>query len=349
MLNRWWLYYKKLTFEKKIVIKMKKVLLGITLLLALTSCDDGDVKVESINFDDITPQKCTEKNLFYKINGSEALLMDVSSQDAFNVAFQNEETPEGTPRTFPISATEPNATRVIYRAYNGTVAFTKFCGSLTDANPSVTEEWIATSGTGEVITTSVKTIDATTGVQRITNYNHSIVFKNITFQKPNGQQTYPTFFFGSYQTTPTILQFGFDQENLAKSACDNRLININTTEALELNLDTTTYNNLIQSSVTTTPRTALLTSTNTLKYKLFDALVEDSYFCAATPPTTPVLLQEWIAKNGVANVSGIIEVSTTTSGTQFQHTVHLKNVVFKRVNSEFNLGSDYTLGVFFTN
>lgn len=328
---------------------MKKVLLGITFLLALTSCDDGDVKVENINFDDINPTKCSETNLLYKINGTDALLLDIANINTFNEVFTNDETPENVPRTFNISTTDVLPSRVIYRAYNGAVASTNFCGSITDASPSLTEQWIASSGVAEIITTSVKAIDATTGVQKITKYNHSIVFKNITFQKPNGQQTYETFVFGSYQTTPTVLLFGFDQEDLAKSTCDNRLFNLNGTEALELNLDTATYNNLIQSSVTTTPRTAILTSTSTLKYKLFDGLVEDSYFCATTLPTTPVLLQEWIAKNGETNVSGIIEVSTTTSGTQFQHTVHLKNVVFTRGNSQFNLGSDYTLGVFFTN
>ena len=328
---------------------MKKVLLGITLLLALTSCDDGDVKVESINFDDITPVKCDEKNLFYKINGSEALLMDIASQDVFNFAFQNEETPEGTPRTFAISPNGTLPNRVFFRSYNGVVAGSKFCGSVTDANPSVTEEWIATSGTAEITTTPLKVIDATTGVQRITKYNHSIVFKNITFQKPNGQQTYETFAFGTYQTTPTIFEFGFDVANLAKSSCDNRLFNINGTEALQLNLDATTYANLIQNTVTTTPRIALLDANNKLYYKLYNALVDDAYFCANPTPATPTLLQEWIAKDGVTNVSGIIEVSTTTFGTQYQHTIHLKKVTFTRVNSEFELGNDFNLGSFYTN
>lgn len=325
---------------------MKKILLGITLLLALTGCDDGDVTVDNISFDTVTPAKCENTNLLYKINGTDALLFDITDVNIFNTAFANDETTAGTPRIVTISET---ANKVIYRAYNGTLASSKFCGSVTDANPSVTEEWIATSGVAEIVTTPIKVIDAVSGVERITKYNHYIVFKNITFQKPNGEQTYDSFIFGSIQTDNAILTFGFDEADLAKSSCDNRLFNINSTEVLELNLDTATYANLIQNVVTTTPRTAVISATNKLNYKLFSGIVNDAYFCATTIPTTPTLLQDWIAADGVANTSGIIEVSTTTFGTQFQHTIHLKKVTFRRGNSQFELGEDYNLGTFYTN
>lgn len=325
---------------------MKKVLFGITLLLALTGCDDGDVTVDNINFDDVLPNKCSDTNLLYKFNDNDALLLDIADVNTFNAAFANDETVAGTPRNFIISTT---SNKVIYRAYDGMVSSSKFCGSITDANPSVTEEWIASSGVGEIVTTAVKTIDATTGFERITKYNHYIVFKNITFQKPNGEQTYESFIFGSYQTAPTPLAFGFDEADLAKSTCDNRLFNINGTEALELNLAPATYSNLFQNTVTTTPRTAVLSATNTLKYKLFSTIVTNNYFCTTPTASSPVLLQEWIALNGVTNVSGIIEVTTTTSGPQFQHSVHLKKVTFRRGNSQFQLGEDFSLGVFYTN
>lgn len=328
---------------------MKKLLFSITFLSILTSCDDGDVTVQNINFEDIQPEKCSETNLLYKINNTDALLFNVEDVTTFNTLFLNDITLENTPRTVAIS---PTINKVIYRSYNGTVASTKFCGTITDANPAVTEEWNAISGIAEVITNANKSINTANGVERITSYNHLITFKNIVFQKPNGEQTYETLTYGNFQTTPVTLPFAFVEDDLAKSTCtaeDTRLFNIQGAEVLQLNLDTTTYNALIQSSVSTTPRTAILNSTNTLFYKLYDAAVDNSFFCPTTPPNTPILVQEWIAQNGTTNTSGLIEVTTTTSGVQFKHTVHLKNVTFSRGNSTFKLGEDYILGSFFTN
>lgn len=328
---------------------MKKILFSITLLLILSGCDDGDVTIQNINFEDIQPEKCQETNLLYKINNTDALLFNVEDETTFNSKFLNDITLENAPRTIDISSTN---NKVIYRSFNGTVASTKFCGTITDANPAVTEEWNAISGVAEIITNAIKSINTTNGVEKITAYNHLITFKNIVFQKPNGEQTYETLTYGNFQTTPINLPFAFVEDDLAKSTCtaeDTRLFNIQGAEVLQLNLDTTTYSSIIQSSVTTTPRTAILNSTNTLFYKLYDAAVENSFFCPTTPPNTPISVQEWIAQNGVTNTSGLIEVTTTTSGVQFKHTVHLKNVTFSKGNSTFKLGADYILGSFFTN
>jgi hypothetical protein len=86
-----------------------------------------------------------------------------------------------------------------------------------------------------------------------------------------------------------------------------------------------------------------------LTYKLFSNAITDSYFCPPLPiPATPTLSQEWNAADGVAGVSGIIEVSTTTLGAGFQQTIHLKKVTLTKGNSSFYLGDDYTLGSFVT-
>ena len=56
---------------------MKKILFAITLLIAFTSCDDGNVKVQELNFTNIEPAKCSDKNLFYQIKDNNALLFFV--------------------------------------------------------------------------------------------------------------------------------------------------------------------------------------------------------------------------------------------------------------------------------
>jgi radical SAM superfamily enzyme with C-terminal helix-hairpin-helix motif len=77
-------------------------------------------------------------------------------------------------------------------------------------------------------------------------------------------------------------------------------------------------------------------------------VVTNAYYCGGTP-STPTEIQQWYSANGVSGVSGIIEVNTTTFGSQFQHTVHLKNASLVRNNSSFSLGSDFVLGTFYTN
>jgi hypothetical protein len=55
----------------------------------------------------------------------------------------------------------------------------------------------------------------------------------------------------------------------------------------------------------------------------------DDYFCKTTYPATPAITEEWIGVTGVANTDGIIEVTTTTFGTGFKHTVVLKSKMKK--------------------
>lgn len=55
-------------------------------------------------------------------------------------------------------------------------------------------------------------------------------------------------------------------------------------------------------------------------------------------PATPTLFQEWKAAAGVAKSEGIIEVTTTTFGTGFKHTIVLKKVKIVRGSDDFLLG-----------
>jgi hypothetical protein len=85
-----------------------------------------------------------------------------------------------------------------------------------------------------------------------------------------------------------------------------------------------------------------------LSYRLYSGTITNAYFCT-TIPTTPTLLQQWNAIDGIEVTSGIIEVSTTTLGNAFQHTIRLKKVTLKKGNSDFSLGDDYLFGTLITN
>jgi hypothetical protein len=316
---------------------MKKILSILLLLVFITACDDGDLTVDVIDFSEVTAQKCSAKDVIYKVKDSEMLFLEVPG-----ATFTENQTIAGTPITLQINATN----KVTYRKYDGTVAANNICPTVPSATPNLTEEWNASAGIIEITSTAVTTTNTTTGATQITGYRYYIVLKNVTFEKPSGPQAYETFIFGNYTTTISPLAFGFDDQ-AAQSTCDNRIFNFSGSEALILDV-ASNFPTLFDNNTTTTPRTALIDSTNKLTYKLFSNTVNDAYFCATTVPSTPMLTQEWNAVAGIAATSGIIEVTTTTLGSGFLHTIHLKRVTLKKGNSEFTLGDDYVFGSFTT-
>ncbi len=314
---------------------MKKTLYGLITALLFINCDDGNLTQETISFDTVTTQSCSSNGIIYKIKGQEALLIQIPSN-----SFTNEPTPIGNPTIIDIN----DSNRVVYRFYDSTIPSSMFCETIPPSSPKVTEEWIATSGKIQITTIAIKSTNATTGQTSITGYNHSIVFKNITFAKQNGTQVYETFAFGDYNRSITPLALGFD-ETLEQCGVSRQIYNYNSNESLTLdNIDT----NLIQNQITAlnTPRTALLgTIANKLTYRLFtNGILTPNYFCNTTIPTAPSISQEWIAEAGSINTKGIIEVTTTRVLNVYTHHIVLKKATLVKGNNNFTLGDSFVLG-----
>jgi PBP1b-binding outer membrane lipoprotein LpoB len=320
---------------------MKRVFSVLLLVLLLNGCDDGNLSLETIDFEDATTQSCSTNDIIYKPKEKEALLFEIPES-----SFENEPTNPDTPTIIDID----NSTyRVVYRFYNGTVATDNICNTIPPALPTVTDQWTATSGKIQIITTAVKTTNTTENSTRISGYNHNIVFKNITFAKTNGTQVYETFPFGDYVTPSTPLPFGFDKV-VEQCPTSKQIYNYVSSEALTIdNIDPT----LIVNTETplNTPRTGLLSSVkNKLTYRLYtNGVLTPDYFCKTTVPVLPSISEEWNGVNGVAGVSGIIEVTTIKSGTTaYKHTIVIKNATLKKGNSDFKLGDSYIYGEFLT-
>lgn len=310
---------------------MKRVIGLLFIAFAINGCDDGNLIQENISFEDIEATESCTNGIIYKLKDQEALLLDIPA-----TTFTN----ETSTTTLEISATN----RVIYRFYNGAVTSSTICETIPPATPVVTDQWTATDG--QIVITTIPKVEtnATTNGTKITGYNHNIVFKNITFAKSNGNQVYDIFPFGTYTTTTTPLPFLFDQ-TVEKCSSSNQIYNFTSSEALQLNIDPS----LIANAVTplNTPRTGLITSTtNSLTYRLFSGgVLTNSYFCNTVTPTTPTVNQEWNAVAGITGASGVIEVTTTTSGPNtFRHTIVLKKVTFKKGNDSFLLADSYIFG-----
>lgn len=311
---------------------MKRVLSLLVFVMALNGCDDGDLVLETIDFDKVATQSCSSNDILYKLKEKEALLLEIPKS-----SYVNEPTAVGVPTEIAISSSN----RVVYRFYNGAVATNNICETIPPATPTVSDQWTASSGTIQIITTPVKSTDATTNRTTITGYNHNIVFKNITFLKSNGTQVYETFPFGDYVTPATSLPFAFDK-TLDQCSTSKQIYNYTSSEALTLDIDPL----LLSTAVINVPKTGLISATNKLRYRLFSGLLTDAYFCITPEPTTPLLSEEWNAAAGIQDVSGIVEVTKTTDVPGvFKYTIVLKKVTFKKGITDFFLGDSYEYGV----
>jgi hypothetical protein len=321
---------------------MKKYLGLLFLILLLNGCDDGDVTVESINFDDVNASTCG--NILYKIEDNQALFVRIPA--SYN-AFENEITPVGTPDIIPIGG----EVEVRYRTYNGNVTSSNICPDVIQPIfPVAVAEWNAIGGFIEIATTPIyATPDPVTGATKLVKYNHNIVFKPITFSKPVGQQRYDEFPFGDFTTDATLLALDFPLDNADLCPSQTTLYNVANSriEAMFIqNLDPA----LLSTTNLNVPKSGLISSTaNKLSFRLFEtALPLDGnadYFCAPTLPAAPTVKEEWFAENGVSNVSGIIEVTTTSNVPNFvKHTIRLKGVTFRRGDNTFYYGNDILWG-----
>jgi hypothetical protein len=314
-------------------IKMKRVISLLVFALLLNGCDDGDLIQEDISFEDVAAQNCTTNDIIYKLKDSEALILEV-----LGFTFPTE--------TISQELDINTSNRVLYRFYNGAVTSSTICETIPPATPIVMDQWTTSGGKIVINTTAIKTTNTTDNSTKITGYNHNITFKNITFVKSNGTQVYETFPFGDYIISATPLPFAFNK-TLEQCSSSKQLYDYNSSEALILDIDPALIVN--EATPLNAPRTGLISDTkNKLTYRLFSGLLTGTYFCNTTFPATPAVSEEWIAVAGVANESGIVEVTTTTLGAGFKHTVVLKKAKMKKGSSDFILGDNYIYGELLT-
>ncbi|MNX39200.1 hypothetical protein D3C86_695520 [compost metagenome] len=326
---------------------MKKYASLLLFALLLNGCDDGDLTVDTIDFDEVTSTSCDPltNTLIYKLKPQESLLLNMPEGMIID---------EPTPDDKPLIYTIDNVNyRVVYRAYDGTVAKENICGTIPPKTPNVTEEWVGLPGGKIEITTDAvyKTPAPTDGHTEIIGYNHNIIFRNITFEKPSGPQVEAEYVFGDYLTNVTPVVVSFLEPDNAKYCSDlKKVYNNNTSNSLVIeNFD---KDNLFKNEDTPVgqPRIGVINSTattNNLYYRTYATNLPtptQGYYCQEKTPTSPIVKDTWVGVAGVTNVSGIIEVTTTSSLKVFTHKVVLKNVTLQKGNSTFKLATEFLLG-----
>lgn len=310
---------------------MKKYACLVFFALLLNGCDDGNLTVDTIDFDSVTTiTSCdTTSTLLYKLKTQEALLLQLPQSTLTN----NPDT-----LTYDI---DNSSYRVVYRAYDGTVATSNICGAIPPKTPNVIEEWVGTAGKINVVTKQNLTNPKEDGSTRIESYTHNIVFNNITFLKPSGPQTEEEYVFGNYTITvtqPTLTFSTPDEAYFRVNQSQNQVYNYNTTFYIMIqNFDKTMF----KTETTSTPEIRNITATaNNVVYRPMTGTLTSDYFTFATPPTTPSIKETWNGTNGT------VEVSTEKSGNSLRYTIVLKNVTLKKGNSFFSLGNNFSLGTY---
>ncbi len=146
---------------------MKKILSLLILFSFIIACDDGDLAIETVDFDSVaTVQSCdnvspTLANVLFKINTAEALILELPA-----LAIKNE---VGANVEFNVSAS--GTTRITYRTFSDNVTTAYFCDDIPLTEPTVVNEIIAE--TGQVFITTVLDADGET-------YNHTIQLSGIS-------------------------------------------------------------------------------------------------------------------------------------------------------------------------
>ena len=134
----------------------------------LFACDDGDLQIETIDFDSVSITTCeseitTSSTVFFKLNNKEALILTLGSGVLKNEASATQ-----------IVSAVPSASKVTYRAFSDNVSKNYFCDAIPTTSPTVIEEIEATDG--EILINTTMVTDGTT-----TSYEHKIELSGITF------------------------------------------------------------------------------------------------------------------------------------------------------------------------
>jgi hypothetical protein len=306
----------KTLFLLKIKLKMKKVFGLFAMLLLLTGCDDGDITFKSFNFTNATAQACTNSGLIYKVQASEALLLQLAPNTLINA--ENIVSGVNTPRQIQLSGTNS----LIYRTYNGPVSSTNICSAVPPANPAVVEEYSAQAG-GALSVLTTKVINSQ-GV--LTGYNHVITIVNATFTREDESIIITDNLFGSFVSAITY-RFDFEDEdsNINLQTCNDSPVNgiftVNGDEALVFDIQPFTFP---VSNTITEIDFGITSETRGISFIEYSSTAVSTLFCDLVPPITPVATKRWEAESGKLR----IETNVVGGGTAYEHVFFLDNVTF---------------------
>ncbi|HZJ19118.1 MAG TPA: hypothetical protein VFD35_02035 [Pricia sp.] len=306
---------------------MKKILF-LAMLIGLSSCDDGDLQIEQVNFDASNIEFCpgiadpTQTTFFFKINQDEALLLNLPG------GLINNATSE--PGNFV--STIPDNSNLIYRFFSGNVTSAYFCDAIPPLEPSVVKENLATAGNISV-DTKVDTLTAETK-----EYRHTISITDLTLNNDQGEQLtdLSTLVYGDFITNPknsAKLEVPFSNySDIAPKSCITapidgtiRLFKVINDEFIALDV-ATTENMFLNAATDTIPRNLDLMGKEIFSYVVFDTIANEDLACASDYGAD---IKSWrfVSTAGNLKVETVASAPDANGIVTYTHTITLENMV----------------------
>lgn len=300
----------------KLIVPMKKFTFLLSSLLLLSSCDDGDLVFEELNFSAKEIQTCN--SLYYKINGKELLIVNLANNN--NGLILDENAPLNQVQN--ISTSDLN--KIYYRTYSETVNQNTICSTIPPAQPVVVSEYVSNSGA--LIQYIRRSNVGYTNNKAIINYNYTINFKNVTLSNGTSEIKYEDYPFGTLIYKTNTLAFAFTNF----TNCDTQLISADSDEELIFTLDTafTLPNSVGEQSYN-------LSSNQHLTYYLYDGNIVNQSACDAK---TNAIKEQWTAVTGNYVIKTTELVNQVTQNVDaLKHEFYLKNVTFTKDGLSFTI------------
>lgn len=152
----------------------KFFLMGLSVAM-FVSCSDGDLQIETIDFNSVSVQFCTTpqttaKNILFKINGTEALILELQS-GVLNKGVSGE--------TVTTESSVPSQSQITYRVFSDDVGKNYFCDDFPPVDPVVIDEIEAQDGAVFI---------ETTANEDNTSFVHTISLSGISFVTKSGER-----------------------------------------------------------------------------------------------------------------------------------------------------------------
>lgn len=301
-------------------MNMKKLALLLFAGAIFTSCNDGDLVFNDLNFNE-NVQKCSQKSIYYKLNGNEMLLLNMTGIINDTIALPLNQEFETT-----------TSGNILYRQYSGKAVAASICDLIAPANPQVVDEFTVNNG-GKIKYKRVRRVIQKTNDSKVAiNYVYTFNFQNIILSNQDKEIKYEDYNFGEYINSSST--FDFNLGNVI-NFCEN-------SDAV-INKDRQIFKIISPEFVFTENvgnKTINLNNTNYISFYLLNQVINYAEACDLnfSNPRTEIT-EEWTA------TTGTLEIITTANSTVenpeiitgYTHQLILKNATFVSGTDSFTI------------
>ncbi|MHC5310464.1 hypothetical protein ACYSNM_10455 [Myroides sp. LJL116] len=314
---------------------MKKIFTAIPLLAALllSSCDDGDLIYNDIDFSaknvvDKCPNPGAEK-IFYKIQDQESLILLVDVENLMK-----------DPTLSKVQVTiDGQQTSLEYRKYADKIAADNICKIPSPAFPNVIKSIKASPGGSVDISRNItmKYDSADKDAKVNLTYQYVFYLQNINFNDGQTNIKYDKMFFGTNNYQSRILDFSFTNKDqrpvFANYSCQDQFFALNNKEALSMDL---TREDL-PSDATSSPLILKIDDQRKLSFKQYQRTgISLNQVCenpgdipGDSPATINTLVELWKASSGEIHISASW-TQPIEGERQLKYQISLVNIVFNK-------------------